>query len=194
MGSAPPDVIVVTDGDDTAWKAVEDACRALDCHALRASRGNPTPLDGEALVDAVVATGRSPVVVMVDDQGDANTGPGERALTHLLQSRRIRLLGVVAVASHTPHVEGVRPLFSVTADGRRVSGAVDKEGEATGHVLRGDTVDVLAEAAEVGEDAPIIVGLGDPGKMGGRDRPERGEPATRAALAAILQRRRPRHG
>jgi stage V sporulation protein AE len=180
-----PDVIVVTDGDHTAWEAIRDACEALDCYALRASMGNPTPLDGDALVEAVVRTGRSPVVVMVDDQGASDRGPGEEALKTFLESPRVHVLGVVAVASHTPGVDGVTPDFSIDATGERVSGAVNKEGDQAGRVLRGDTVDVLAEA----DPALTVVGLGDPGKMGGRDRPERGEPATRAAIAALLKRR-----
>ncbi|WP_430626284.1 stage V sporulation protein AE [Sulfobacillus thermotolerans] len=48
----------------------------------------------------------------------------------------------------------------------------------------GDTVDVLAD--DVG-DVPII-GLGDPGKMGGHDAIGHGVPATRRALEEVLQR------
>jgi stage V sporulation protein AE len=177
-----PEVIVVTDGDATAWRAVAEAAHDLDLYPLRQSQGNPTPLTGEALVDAIVATGRSPVVVLADDKGDAGRGPGEAALDYLLRSARVRVLGVVAVASHTRPVAGVRPDVSVTADGRLIGGAVDKTGHPTGSPLRGDTVDVLnGEAGDV-----LVVGLGDPGKMDGRDRAEAGAPATRAALARIL--------
>lgn len=178
-----PDVIVVTDGDHTAWRAISDAAQDLNLYPLRASSGNPTPLDGDELVEAIQQSGKSPVVVLVDDRGDADTGPGEHALDVLLKSDRINILGVVAVASHTPHVEGVRPDFSITADGQRIDGAVNKSGEPSGPQLRGDTVDVLNRA----DRQYPIVGLGDPGKMQGKDRTSRGEPATLAALSAILK-------
>lgn len=181
-----PDVIVVTDGDRTAWKAIQDAAQDLNLYPLKASSGNPTPLGGEELVDAIEKSGKSPVVVLVDDRGDADTGPGEHALDVLLSSDRINILGVVAVASHTPHVRGVRPDFSIDSNGERIDGAVDKAGTASGSLLRGDTVDVLNRP---GRRYPIV-GLGDPGKMHGKDRASRGEPATLAALTAILNRDR----
>lgn len=175
-------VIIVTDGDHTAWEAVFEAAADLGLYALPQSRGNPTPRDAAALTDAVRKAPREPVVVLVDDQGDADTGPGERVLDGLLRAPELQVLGVVAVASHTRGVRGVEPWISVTGNDQRVKGAVDKGGHAQPGRLRGDTVDVLN-----GEDVPVV-GLGDPGKMGGRDAVGRGAPATREALRAILER------
>ncbi|MCL8207570.1 MAG: stage V sporulation protein AE [Actinomycetia bacterium] len=179
-----PEVIVVTDGDETAWRAVSTAAEALGVRTLRLSHGNPTPVDGGRLVHAVYESGASPVVVMVDDQGDPGRGAGERALGRILRDEGIHVLGVIAVASHTPHVDGVRPDVSVTAEGEVVRGAVDKDGEPAGGVLRGDTVDEIRRA---GRDV-FVVGLGDPGKMDGHDRVGIGVPATRAALELLLER------
>jgi stage V sporulation protein AE len=185
----PVDLIVVTDGDATAWRAVRQASEALGLHPLEASRGNPTRADAEAIVKAAAAhRGTDPVVVMVDDQGDADKGPGERVLERLLQDRRVRVLGVVAVASNTDGVSGVVPDGSVGQGGVAVQGAVNKAGKPDGRRLIGDTVDVLKGAPT---SVPII-GLGDPGKMGGHDRPQDGVPATRAALAEVLKRARRR--
>jgi stage V sporulation protein AE len=77
----------------------------------------------------------------------------------------------------------VRPDFSITATGARTQRAVDKSGKPQGHVLRGDTVDVLRQ---VSHDL-LVVGLGDPGKMHGHDLPDDGGPITLKALQAILE-------
>lgn len=185
-----PQVIVVTDGDETAWRAVSAAGEALGIRTLRLSHGNPTPVGGRRLADAVRASGASPVVVMVDDRGDPGRGAGERALGALLRDDGLDVLGVVAVASHTPHVRGVRPDVSVTAEGEVVSGAVDKEGDPAGGRLRGDTVDEIRRS---GRDV-FVVGLGDPGKMDGHDRVATGVPATRKALELVLERAGEREG
>ncbi|MGC8489229.1 MAG: stage V sporulation protein AE [Clostridia bacterium] len=182
VDGAKSKVIIVTDGDHTAWEAVSAAAADLGLYALPQSRGNPTPRGVAALTDAVRKAPCEPVVVLVDDQGDADTGPGERVLDGLLRAPELQVLGVVAVASHTRGVRGVEPWISVTGSDQRVKGAVDKGGHAQQGRLRGDTVDVLN-----GEDVPVV-GLGDPGKMGGRDAVGRGAPATREALRAILER------
>jgi stage V sporulation protein AE len=179
-----PQVIVVTDADETAWRAVSAAGESLGIPTLRLSHGNPTPVSGRRLVDAIRASGRSPIVVMVDDRGESGRGPGERALGALLREDDIDVVGVVAVASHTPHVDGVRPDVSVTAEGEVISGAVDKDGEPARGLLRGDTVDEIKRS---GRDV-FVVGLGDPGKMDGHDRLGAGVPATRKALELVLER------
>lgn len=179
----PTEVIVVTDGDPTAWRAVEAASTELGLVPLAVSRGNPTPVDADRIVAEAKAQSGGPVVVLVDDQGDAGTGTGERILADLLRDSRVRVLGVVAVASNTPGVRGVVPDLSVDQSARSGGEAVDKAGRAVGGPLLGDTVDVLRSAAE----GPVIVGLGDPGKMEGHDALSAGVPATRAALAAVLR-------
>ncbi len=179
-------VIIVTDGDATAYHAIKEASQALNLYPLEASRGNPTPLNGAELLEAIARAPRSPVVVMVDDRGQAGTGKGEKDLEALMNADSIEVLGVVAVAANTHPVEGVQIDSSVSKTGKVMAGrAVDKGGNAVrGDVLRGDTVDVLSD--DVGM-VPII-GLGDPGKMGGHDSIGHGVPATRKALEEILQR------
>lgn len=178
-------VIVVTDGDQTAYKALKEASRVLDLYLLRESRGNPTPLTGRHLVDRVLKAPNEPVVVMVDDRGQSATGPGERALEVLLNAPEVRVLGVVAVAANTRPVDGVRIDSSVTRRARIVQDAVDKKGKRqSSPMLYGDTVDVLDD-----DQGKIpIIGLGDPGKMQGLDSIEQGVPATRRALQEILAR------
>ncbi|MDA8193293.1 MAG: stage V sporulation protein AE [Thermaerobacter sp.] len=176
-------IVIVTDGDGTAYDALTTACEELGCFPLRASRGNPTPLDGPGLVEAIDQAPYDPVVVMVDDQGQAGRGPGESALAFLLNSAHVEVLGVVAVAAGTHPVRGVRVTGSVTRQGRFVNAAVDKGGVAGGDgTLRGDTVDVI------GDFPGPVVGLGDPGKMDGRDSIRQGAPNTTLALAEVLRR------
>lgn len=182
MESTRKRVIVLTDGDHTAYRALSKVCEELSCHPLRASAGNPTPMSGQELLQAIQNAPQDPVVVMVDDRGDAGTGKGENALQELLESHNIDLLGVVAVAANTHPVTGVEVQESVDRDGEVVHYAVDKEGQTVaGHVLKGDTVDVL------GNYSGVVVGLGDPGKMNGHDAISRGVPATRAAIEEILK-------
>ncbi len=178
------DVIIFTDGDETAYHALGVACKDLALHPLHASQGNPTPLTGDRLIRAVLDAPRDPVVVMVDDRGDKGKGLGEQALEDLMASPDINVLGVVAVAANTHPVHGVIVDGSVTNEAVVVSTAVDKNGEPThDNILRGDTVDVLGHSGSV-----PIVGLGDPGKMGGKDSVERGVPITKQALEEILRR------
>jgi stage V sporulation protein AE len=176
-------VIILTDGDQTAYQALSEACDELSCHPLRASEGNPTPLTGEELVKEIMRAPAEPVVVMVDDRGDAGTGRGERALDVLLDSSELEVLGVVAVAANTHPVHGVAVDVSVDQDGNVVHQAVDKDGHpVSGSTLKGDTVDVLKAYS-----GPVV-GLGDPGKMEGHDSVHHGVPATRRAIEEILKK------
>jgi stage V sporulation protein AE len=176
-------VIVVTDGDRTAWHAVREAAQRLGLATLPESVGNPTPLDGPEMVRAVREAPRDPVVVLVDDRGDEAEGRGEKTLRYLLQSEAVEVMGAVAVASNTRPVAGVHPAYSVNREAHLVPGAVDKQGRKAGDVLKGDTVDVLRASG-----VPVV-GLGDPGKMDGHDSPRHGAPATEAALRTILEGR-----
>ncbi|PSR22849.1 MAG: stage V sporulation protein AE [Sulfobacillus acidophilus] len=187
--SAKKRVIIVTDGDETAYHALSLACKELHCHPLAASAGNPTPLNGPELLEAVRRAPADPVVVMVDDRGDADRGRGEQALTELTGSPEIEVLGVVAVAANTRPVDGVAVDRSVDQHGDLVRHAVNKKGRGiASDVLKGDTVDVLADYA-----GPIV-GLGDPGKMQGHDAIKNGVPATRRAIEEILRREVERDG
>lgn len=178
-------VIVVTDGDRVARGAVEEAARNVGGCTISLSAGSPTPISGEELVRLVQQARREPVLVMVDDRGSRRKGSGEAALEYLARSDEIDLLGVVAVASNTDKVMGVPVLYSVDAEGRLFEGAVDKEGrpEPKGHErVEGDTVDVLNQV-----DVPIVVGLGDPGKMNHLDEASRGAAITTKAVQAVLE-------
>ncbi|WP_053959105.1 stage V sporulation protein AE [Sulfobacillus thermosulfidooxidans] len=178
-------VIIVTDGDNTAYEALKAASESLNLYVLEESKGNPTPLSGQELVEAITRAPEEPVVVMVDDRGEAGTGAGEKALEVLMNAPELNVLGVIAVAANTHPVDGVPIDSSVTDHGRIISHAVDKEGrQASSSRLYGDTVDVLEDDAG---HVPII-GLGDPGKMHGHDTVEHGVPATKRALEEILQR------
>ncbi len=178
------DVIIFTDGDETAYRALQVACQDLGLYPLHASQGNPTPLRGERLIEAIAKASQGPVVVMVDDRGDKGKGVGEQALEDLMNSPDINVLGVVAVAANTQPVEGVTVDSSITNEAVLVSTAVNKEGEPTsGNILHGDTVDVLSHGVSV-----PVVGLGDPGKMGGKDSIQHGVPVTKEALEEVLRR------
>ncbi len=182
-------VIVLSDGDETAYRALVRVCRELDCYPLRASEGNPTRLNGDELIAAVLKAPAEPVVVMVDDRGDSGQGPGEDALRALTESAELDVLGVVAVAANTRPVAGVDVDVSVDQHGTVIRRAVDKDGHAVRSArLKGDTVDVLKSYR-----GPVV-GLGDPGKMEGHDRLSHGVPATRRAIQEILQWRETHDG
>lgn len=177
-------VIIVSDGDHTAFEAIKKASHELHLFPIGASRGNPTPISSQTLISDIAKSQGDPVVVMVDDQGDTGFGKGERVLKGLLQSQEIDVLGVVAVAANSHPVKGIAVDDSVDQEASLVSDAVDKDGHTVAsHVLRGDTVDILNQFPQV-----PVVGLGDPGKMNGHDSLKDGAPATKAALVEILKR------
>lgn len=179
-------VIVITDGDTVAKKTVEVATRNLGLRCISLSAGNPTPLTPTQAVNLIMQAKAEPVVVMVDDNGNAGRGRGEQILEYLATEKSIDILGVVAVASNTPFTIGVPVDCSVTKTGELYSGTVDKNGELEPqeqHFIQGDTVDVLNNL-----DIPIIIGIGDIGKMHGGDDYTNGAPRTTAALKEILKR------
>ncbi len=177
-------VILVTDGDEAARRAVEVACRRLGLFCISRSAGNPTPLSGRALAELALSAADDPVVVMLDDDGEPDRDRGERALEELARDDRLEILGAVAVASDTRPVRGTPVDVSVDRRGRVAPRAVDKHGHLLDRrVVKGDTVDVLQRLR-----IPVVVGLGDPGKMDGRDDAGRGAPLTVKALREVLDR------
>ena len=177
-------VILVTDGDTMARKAVEIAAKNVGGRTISKSAGNPTPIPGDKIVNLIRAAKYDPVIIMVDDIGDPGTGKGERALDILLSNPEIEVLGIVAVASNTEGVEGVKVDFSVDLNGNIIKYAVDKSGIKTeSKTLYGDTVDVLNDYS-----IPILVGIGDIGKMKGHDDFKKGAPILTKALKEILVR------
>lgn len=178
-------VIIVTDGDRTAQRAVEKAAANVGGRTISASAGNPTTLSADEIVEMILKAPKEPVVVMVDDSGKRAKGPGEQVLEALAKDDRLEVLGVVAVASNTAKVEGIAVDFSVTREGQRVHQPVDKEGnpEPEGqYKVEGDTVDILNRL-----DVPVIVGIGDLGKMDDADLIEEGARITTQAVQEVLR-------
>ncbi|MGE5654080.1 MAG: stage V sporulation protein AE [Bacillota bacterium] len=176
-------VIAVTDGDEVARHAVETAAKRLGLRTISRSAGNPTPYTGRELVQIIKTAKQDPVLVMLDDRGKAYKAQGEQALEYLAHCPEIDLIGAVAVASNTLWAQGVPVDFSIDRNGELVHGSVDKDGfrsAISGSVIYGDTVDVLR-----GLGIPIV-GMGDPGKQGGRDNYHRGAPVTTKALKSLL--------
>lgn len=176
-------VILVTDGDEVARHAVETAAKNIGGRCISLSAGNPTQLNGSEIAEEVMKAVHDPVVVMLDDNGNKNEGIGERALKSLAVYPKIQIIGAVAVASDAKKVHGVEIDFSINRNGEKTSSAVDKLGFNTrDNHIHGDTVDALNEL-----DIPVIVGLGDPGKMDGYDDPHKGAPITTKALREIIE-------
>ena len=181
----PVRVILITDGDKVARRATEYAASQLGLRCISASAGNPTPMSGPELVALIRQAAYDPVLVMVDDKGNPGQGPGERALAYIASSPEVIVLGAIAVASNTKRARGTRVDLSVTRDGRIVEFPVDKDGFADLHhqVLQGDTVDILRKL-----NIPVIIGIGDPGKMLGADCLAKGCEVTTRAIMEILAR------
>lgn len=176
-------VILVTDGDTIAKGAVEAAARNIGARCISRSAGNPTIKSGEELVELIKAAPSDPVVVMLDDRGYNGTGRGEEAMAYITGHPEVQVLGVLAVASNTAKVCGCEVDLSVSRDGKIIDEPVDKLGRPTCDVLKGDTVEILDSL-----DVPVVVGIGDIGKMDGADDVEKGAPLTTRALKTILER------
>jgi stage V sporulation protein AE len=177
-------VIIVTDGDQAALAAVETACANVHGRCISLSGGHQ-PHDGDLSADELVAliqsTPYDPVVVLCDDAGDILEGRGEKLIRALAAYEGIELIGAVAVASSAKGSKGVEVDLSVTRAGSVTHKAVNKEGIPVKGKQRGDTVSVLNDIS-----LPIIVGLGDPGKMDWADDVRKGAPITTKALQLIM--------
>ena len=174
----------MTDGDRIAKKAVEIAASRVGGRCISKSAGNPTPISGQNIVEMIKQAPYDPVLVMADDRGHTGTGKGEKAIMDIAKSPDIEILGVIAVASNTEGVKGIDIDFSITKDGNIVKHPVDKFGDiASGRHINGDTVDILESV-----DVPIIVGIGDPGKMYGKDCFSKGAPIITKAIKEIMKR------
>lgn len=179
-------VILVTDGDRVAQKTIERAAANIGCRCISLSAGNPTLLSGEQIISLIKMAQNDPVLVMVDDRGLCGCGKGEHVLAQIVRHPDIEVLGVLAVASNAEHTAGIQVDCSITKDGRVIDGPVDKLGnpEDPGHqYLEGDTVDILNQL-----DVPVIIGIGDIGKMDGADDYRQGAAITTKAIREILKR------
>lgn len=177
-------VILVTDGDTVAQKAVEIATSNIGGRCISMSAGNPTILSGEQIVELVGKAEHDPVVVMVDDRGKKGEGRGEAAMDTIINNDKLDVIGVVAVSSNGKDCNGLKISCSITKDGTIIDGAVDKYGNNTGDVkICGDTLSVLQSKNDL-----VIVGIGDPGKMDFKDEVSKGAPITTMALKEIMKR------
>jgi len=177
-------VILVTDGDSIAQSAVERAAYNIGGRCISASAGNPTPLSGREIIDLIKQAPYDPVVVMVDDHGAKGVGKGERVMSEILNDKSIDVLGVVAVSSKGSDCNGLGVTCSINNEGQVIENAVDKHGYDTGRkTICGDTLSILKTRKEL-----IIVGIGDPGKMEGKDEILKGSKITTKALEEIIKR------
>lgn len=177
-------VIIVTDGDQAACKAVEVAATNIGGRCISASSGNPTSLSAQEIIELIKQTPCDPVLVMVDDEGNDKAGYGEAVLKELVQEKSVRVIGIVAVASDTKS-QGIPVDYSVTFSGEIIKNAVNKEGlpkTPQTAFLQGDTVSILNQV-----NVPLIVGIGDPGKMDQNDDYTKGAPITTQALRLIME-------
>lgn len=183
-------VILVTDGDKRACRVLEYLAARLELRCISASAGNPTPLTGCELVQLIHETPRDPVLVMFDDKGSPELGKGELAMYIVATDESIEVIGAIAVASNSFDFDGVKVDFCIDRDGNKVYTAVDKGGRRRPNrlfgnmedlIIRGDTVDILNYL-----NIPIIVGIGDIGKMELWDDTFLGSPVTRRAIKEIL--------
>lgn len=179
-------VILVTDGDRVAQRAVENIGASLGLRCISASGGNPTPISGKEIVALLKTVPYDPVLVMFDDRGRNDKGKGETALEYVASHPEIEVLGAIAVASNTTGIDGVEADACVCCNGAIVDTPVDKYGDVKASsktVVTGDTVDVLNDV-----DVPVIIGVGDIGKMDKADDLKKGAPITKKAIEEILKR------
>lgn len=183
-------VILITDGDSVAQRVVETVAPEVGVRCISFSGGNPSLLDSAALVDLIHQAASDTVLVMVDDNGDPGKGKGETLIKALAKEPSVEIIGAVAVASDNHRGHGIHVDYSVTREGEVIEGPVDKDGyPAVESRLHGDTVDTLESV-----DIPVVVGLGDPGKMKNADRISRLAPRTHKAIEMILQQYREKKG
>lgn len=178
-------VILITDGDEYANKAVQQVAKEVGGRCISASKGNPTKITGPELVQLIKMARHDPVLVMFDDSGIVGEGAGESALKYVANHQDIEVLGIIAVAAKSRHEEWTRVDVSIDCEGELTSYGVDKLGIPELEIgrINGDTVYCLDEL-----DVPLIVGIGDIGKMARRDDYKIGSPVTKKAVELILER------
>ncbi|NMD70256.1 stage V sporulation protein AE [Bacillus sp. DNRA2] len=178
-------IIIVTDGDDYARKAVEGVAAEIGGRCISMSHGNPTSLKGGDLIKQIKKAPYDPVFVMFDDSGYVGEGAGEEALKYVVTHPDINVLGVIAVAAKTKDAEWTKVDVCIDREGVLTPYGVDKFGipELEMGRINGDTVYCLDQF-----DFPVVVGIGDIGKMAQHDHFERGSPITKKAVEIILER------
>lgn len=178
-------VIFLTDGDEYARKTVEYVANQIGGRCISASFGNPSSLTGAKIVQLIKSASQDPVLVMFDDSGLVGEGAGETAMKYVSAHKDIELLGVIVVAAKTRQNEWTKVDLCIDQDGLLTEFGVDKFGvrEMERGRLNGDTVYCVDSLG-----APIVIGIGDIGKMAGHDELDRGSPITKMAVELILER------
>jgi len=178
-------VIIVTDGDEYAARTIEYVAAKIGGRTISKSQGNPTTLSGSEIIELILQAKNDPVFVMFDDCGLLGEGAGEVALKYVVEHPRIEVLGIIAVASKTHQTEWTRVDVSIDRFGELTEYGVDKSGLKDLELGRisGDTVYCLDQLK-----VPIVVGIGDIGKMARKDSVKIGSPVTMKAVELILER------
>lgn len=178
-------IIIITDGDEYAKKTVEHVAREIGGRCISLSYGNPSHIDGPEIVKHIKSAANDPVLVMFDDSGLVGEGDGEKAMKYVATHPDIHLLGIVAVASKTRQAEWTKVDVCIDREGELTEFGVDKNGvrEMERGRINGDTVYSIDSL-----HAPIVVGIGDIGKMSNRDDIKKGSPVTKLAVKLILER------
>lgn len=178
-------IIIITDGDEYARKAIEHVAQEIGGRCISMSHGNPTSLSGQEIVKLIKKAKQEPILVMFDDSGIVGEGYGETALKYVANHPDIEVLGVLAVAAKKNQGEWTKIDISVDRYGELTPYGVDKYGEPELELgrLYGDTVYCLD-----GLKAPVVIGVGDIGKMACMDSYEVGAPITKKAIEVILER------
>jgi stage V sporulation protein AE len=177
-------VILVTDGDQVAKVALENVAHQIGGRCISLSAGNPSHFSGLELVQWIKQAAYDPVLVMFDDCGSDHEGTGEKALKYVATHPEIEVLGAIAVASNCLNSKGTPVHLAIDCHGNLVGRGVDKFGQIEyPGLLRiyGDTVEVLNQI-----QVPIVIGIGDIGKMGKHDDVSLGVPVTTKAVQLIL--------
>ncbi|WP_276202156.1 stage V sporulation protein AE [Salsuginibacillus kocurii] len=169
----------VTDGDSKAIQAVKNAARHLQLGVVVSS----PPL--AKMTGQINRQPFSRVVVLFDDYGSHEIGVGEELMQQLSEDPRYEIIGALAVASTAHQYDWTHVDVSIDRFGEITQYGVDKEGwtELEVQRIKGDTTSVLDQLS-----IPLIVGIGDLGKMGRRDDPVFGSEITLKALQFVLER------
>lgn len=178
-------VIIVTDGDEYAARTIEYVAAKFGGRTISRSQGNPSRLSGQEIVHLILQAKNDPVFVMFDDSGLLGEGAGETAMKYVAEHPQIEVIGVIAVASKTHQTEWTRVDVSIDRFGELTEYGVDKSGLKELEIgrINGDTVYCLDQLK-----VPIIVGIGDIGKMARKDSVKNGCPITMKAAELILER------
>ncbi|MCD7033299.1 stage V sporulation protein AE [Metabacillus sp. GX 13764] len=178
-------VILFTDGDIYAAKTIAYVAEKTGGRCISCSQGNPSVLSGPELVRKILQAPYDPVFVMFDDCGMTGAGSGEAAMVYVAGHPQIQVIGAVAVASKTKQSEWTKVDFCIDRYGEITEYGVDKSGIKEYDIgrINGDTVYSLDSL-----NIPIVIGIGDIGKMARKDHIQKGAPITMKAVQIILER------